>query len=61
MNDSQVPYRDIAMIIHSDDGRYGHMPQCNERCDESGHWLQQSVPAPWQVQHEQGKEPESAT
>lgn len=41
------------MIIHSDDGRYAHMPNCNERCSESGHWLEQSVPAPWQVQSSQ--------
>lgn len=36
------------MIVHRDDGRYAHVPECNERCDESGHWLQQAVPAPWQ-------------
>lgn len=38
------------MIIHCDDGRYAHMPNCNERCNENGHWLERAVPAPWQVQ-----------
>ena len=37
------------MIIHLDDGRYAHMPECNAQCSKDGHWLQQSVPAPWQA------------
>lgn len=42
----------MAEIIHRDDGRYSHMPDgCNERCSDEGHWLEQAVPAPWQVQH----------
>jgi predicted amidophosphoribosyltransferase len=31
------------MIIHADDGRYAHMPNCNEQCNESGHWLRQAM------------------
>jgi len=41
------------MIVHLDDGRYAHVPNCNERCNETGHWLQQAIPAPWQVQRVQ--------
>jgi hypothetical protein len=33
------------VIVHRDDGRYAHIPHCNERCDENGHWLEQPVPA----------------
>jgi hypothetical protein len=32
------------VIIHVDDGRYAHLPQCNERCNEDGHWLKAEEP-----------------
>ena len=31
------------MIVHRDDGRYAHVPGCNERCADDGHYLQQDA------------------